>query len=158
MYWIESALSLRRFWHPKPHHHLPRVSPTAETYSSCAGTLQRGLLRERNTWLPAKHKGELSKCHLSACPAVQHLFSCTVYLGEVSVLHVYLGHAVQPRFPEFWGACVRLGQTVLEIYQHFWVLLMFFHLSSSHEHCADSLCQIFDFGRKSCCLTQNKLN
>lgn len=52
-------------------------------------------------------------------------------------------HAVQPRLPELGGAGVGLGQAVLQVHQHLWVVLMLLHLGCGHQDCADPLGQIF---------------
>lgn len=52
------------------------------------------------------------------------------------------GHAVQPRLPELRGAGVGLGQTVLEVHQHLWVVLVLLHLGGGHENCADPFGQV----------------
>lgn len=51
-------------------------------------------------------------------------------------------HAVQPCLPELRGAGVGLGQAVLQVHQHLWVVLMFLHLGCGHQDCADPLGQI----------------
>lgn len=55
------------------------------------------------------------------------------YLGEIPIFDVDPGHAVQPRLPELRGAGVGLGQTVLEVHQHLWVVLVLLHLGRGHQ-------------------------
>ena len=59
------------------------------------------------------------------------------YLGQVAVLDVDPGHAVQPRLPELGGAGIGLGQAVLEVHQHLRVSLVLLHLGRGHQNRAD---------------------
>lgn len=51
-------------------------------------------------------------------------------------------HAVQPGLAELWRAGVGLGQAVLEVHKHFWIILVLLHLLCGHQHCPDALCQV----------------
>lgn len=51
-------------------------------------------------------------------------------------------HAVQPGLAELRRAGVGLGQAVLKVHQHLWVVLMLLHLLCGHQHCPDALCQV----------------
>lgn len=52
----------------------------------------------------------------------------TSYLRQVSVADVDLGHAFEPGAPELRCAGIRVGEAVLQVYQHLRVLLMLLHL------------------------------
>lgn len=75
-------------------------------------------------------------------------------LGQVSVLHVDSGHAVQPGLAQFWRAGVGLCEAVLQIHQHLWISLMFLHLSRGHQNCPDAFSQVFHIGWESCVLSR----
>lgn len=75
-------------------------------------------------------------------------------LGQVSVLHVDSGHAVQPGLAQFWRAGVGLGEAVLQIHQHLRISLMFLHLSRGHQNCSDAFSQVFDIWWESCVLSR----
>lgn len=64
------------------------------------------------------------------------------YLGQVPVLDVDSGHAVQPCLPELGGAGVGLGQAVLEVHQHLGVSLVLLHLGRGHQNRADPFGQV----------------
>lgn len=51
-------------------------------------------------------------------------------------------HAVQPCLSELGGTGVGLGQAVLEVHQHLWVVLMLLHLGCGHQDRANPLGQI----------------
>lgn len=73
-------------------------------------------------------------------------------LGQVSVLHVDAGHAVQPGLAQLRRAGVGLGEAVLQIHQHLWVSLVLLHLGRGHQDCPDALRQVFHVRRESCVL------
>lgn len=53
-------------------------------------------------------------------------------LGQVAVPDVYFSHALQPSASKLRGAGVGISQTVLEVHQHLWILLMLLHLCCCH--------------------------
>ena len=54
-------------------------------------------------------------------------------------------HILQPRLSKLRRTGIRFGQTIVEVYQHFWVILVFPHLCSCHKNGADATRQVFDF-------------
>ena len=72
------------------------------------------------------------------------------YLGQITVLEVCAGHAVQPGPSQFGGAGVGPSQAVLQVQQHFWVFFMLSHLGCGHQHCTDPLGQTLHFWRECC--------
>lgn len=69
-------------------------------------------------------------------------------LGEIAVAHVNLGHALQPGAAKLRGAGVGVGQAVLEIHQHFRVLLVLLHLGRGHQDRSDPFGQVLHLSRK----------
>lgn len=76
------------------------------------------------------------------------------YLREISILNVNPGHAVEPRLPELGRAGIGLGQAVLQVHQHFRVILMLLHLGRGHQDCAYPLGQILHIGGETGVLKQ----
>ena len=72
---------------------------------------------------------EATQCPLTFHPEVLSHHARNVYaalgsLGVVPVLEVENGHAVQPGLPQLRGVTIGEGQTVMEVHQLLWVILV----------------------------------
>jgi len=69
--------------------------------------------------------------------------------GEVTIPHVIPRHRFQPRVSKLWCGSVRIGQTVLQVNEHFRVMVVLSHLCRCHQDGSNTFRQVLYFPGES---------